>query len=184
MLPHDVAADPFAREALRLDDPPRPRGARDRAPEDVAAEIAAHHAHERRALPYVVSLLAKVAGCHRGRNAKLGVLCDVGHELADALEAHADEAERELFPALLAAGSGEAARAAVGRLRLQHRAMTLLLARVRWLADDFAVPAWAGRAYQALMEELEALEDDVIEHVHLETYVLLPRVLGGGEAAC
>jgi regulator of cell morphogenesis and NO signaling len=185
MLPHDAAAISLpAREGAAL----REGGAgallapaRERTPEDLVAEIAVHHAHERRALPYVVALLARAAGCHGRRNAKLGVLCDVGQELADVLEAHADEAERELFPALLAAASAaDPARAAAARLRRRHRAVTLLLARIRWLADDFAVPPWAGRAYQALMEELGALEDDVIEHLHLEGQVL---VAGAGPCA-
>ncbi len=190
MLPHDVAAGftPSAREgASPLGDARAPLAvpARERTTEDLVLEIAAHHAQERRALPYVVALLAKAAGCHRRRNAKLGVLCDVGEELAEVLEAHADEAERELFPALLAAATAaEPARAAVARIRRQHRAITLLLARIRWLADDFAVPAWGGRAYQALMEELEALEDDVVEHLHLEDNFLLPRISPGPERAC
>jgi regulator of cell morphogenesis and NO signaling len=189
MLPHDVAAlTPSACEGASR---PGAAGAippvapRERTTEDLVLEVAAHHAEERRALPYVVALLARAAGCDRGRNAKLGVLCDVGQELADVLEAHADDAERELFPVLLAAATAaDAARAAAARIRREHRAITLLLARIRWLADDFAVPAWGGRAYQALMEELEALEDDVIEHLHLEDNFLLPRVSPGPERAC
>jgi hypothetical protein len=92
------------------------------------------HATPVERLPYVVALLGRVAGAHRRRNAKLGALCDAGEELADALEGPADARERPV---------------------------ALLLARVRWLADDFAVPAWGDRAYQALMEELAALEADV-----------------------
>ena len=88
MLPPDVAAalsTPAREGACRLDDAGTlvPVPARERTIEDLVAEIAAHHAEERRALPYVVALLAKAAGCHRGRNAKLGVLCDVGQELAE-----------------------------------------------------------------------------------------------------
>jgi hypothetical protein len=89
------------------------------------------HAAAVERLPYVVALLGRAAA-HRRRNAKLAVLCDAGEELAEALEAR---------------GGG--------------RAVGLLLDRVRWLADDFAVPAWGDRAYQALMEELAALEADV-----------------------
>src|SRR5512142_3485664 len=117
MLPHDVAAalTPSVREGTsRLGGPGAvlPVAPRERTTEDLVLEIAAHHAEERRALPYVVALLARTAGCHRGRNAKLAVLCDVGQELADVLEAHADDAERELFPAALAAATGDRARAA------------------------------------------------------------------------
>jgi len=140
-------------------------------PATVTHIVERHHAYSRRALPYVVALLAKVAGAHRCRNAKLGVLCDAGQELADALESHQDEEERELFPALLA--GAPAVHGELDRMSRHHRALGLLLARIRWLADDFVVPPWGGRTYQALMEELEALEEDVLEHVRIESTVLV-----------
>ncbi len=170
MLPAElVAAVAPEHEAAR---PAQGPAARERASDaELVARIERHHASERRALPYLVALLAKVAGVHRCRNAKLGVLCDVGQELAEALEAQHDDEERELFPALLAGGR-EAARAGLDRMRRQHRALALLLARVRWLADDFAAPPWAGRSYLALMEELAALEDDVVAHMAVEDALL------------
>lgn len=143
----------------------------------VAHLVERHHAHERRVLPYVVALLGKVAACHRRRNAKLGVLCEAGEELAEALEAHHEDGERRLFPALLAAaGAPDAAPRELDRASRRHRALALLLARIRWLADDFAVPPWGDRSYGALMEELQALEAQVLEHVQLEAHVLLPRL--------
>ncbi len=164
------AAAPQAEGTLRFPDataaPERPSDAA-----LVARIVERHHAYERRALPYLVALLAKVAGFHRRRNAKLGVLCDVGQELAEAIEAQLDDEERDLFPAVLA-GSPDAARGGLDRMRRHHRALALFLARVRWLADDFAVPSWAGRSYQLLMEELAALEEDVLEHMHLEGALL------------
>ncbi len=155
-----------------------PAAARERPPDAalVAQIVERHHAYERRALPYLVALLPKVAGSHARRNAKLGVLCDVGQEFAEAIEAHLDEEERELFPALLAAAPApDAVRGGLDRMRRHHSALALFLARVRWLADDFAVPAWAGRAYQVLMEELAALEEDLVEHMHLEGALLGSR---------
>ncbi len=146
------------------------------------AELVAHlvdpaRAAEGRSLPYVVSLLARVAGWHRHRNAKLGVLCEAGEELAEALEAHRAEEEHRLCTALLDGGPGRGAtQRDLERLRRRHGALALLLSRIRWLADDYAVPPWADHAYQALMEELAELEEDVLEHVHLEAHLLLPRL--------
>ncbi len=136
-----------------------------------------HHSYARRALPYIVPLLARVAGFHGKRNQKLGALCDAGQALADALEAHLEEEERELFPALL----GERLRpdgipALEPRVCGHHGEVTRLLARVRALADGYAAPEWASLAYRVLMEELEALEEDVTEYMHLENFVLLPRI--------
>jgi len=184
MLPHALAPTvaahardgvPRPEEATAAAAPPPARG---RLPDAalVAHIVERHHAYERSALPYVVAMLAKVAGCHRHRNAKLGVLCDTGQELADTLEAHMDDEERVLFPALLAGASATDAGGGLDRMTRHHRALGVLLARVRWLADDFAVPAWGGRSYQVLMEELEALEGDVLEHMHLERSMLDPHL--------
>jgi len=185
MLPQDVTAAtaaPFAHQrqdagaaappSPAAEDPSRLSGAA------LVAHIAEHHhAYARRVLPYVVALLAKVAACHRARNAKLGALCDAGEELAEALEARLDDEERDLFPALLAgAPAGDAVRRELDRMDRHQRSLGLLLARVRWLADDFAVPAWACRSYQALMEELAELEEQLLEHLHLERFVLGPHL--------
>jgi regulator of cell morphogenesis and NO signaling len=142
----------------------------------VAHIVEHHHAYARRALPYIVPLLAKVAGRHGKRNRQLNALCDVGQQLADMLEAYLDEEEQELFPALLA-GAREAVRCELKQVVQHHREVRLLLARIRSLADGYVAPEWGDRSYRVLMEELEGLEEEVLEHVHLENYVLIPRLL-------
>ncbi len=143
----------------------------------VAHIVDHHHAYARRALPYIVPLLAKITGSHRRRNQKLSALCDAGQELADLLEAHVDQQERSLFPELLARTPREdVVRSACAEAHRHHRQLDLLLSRIRWLADDFDAPAWAGRSYQVLMEELAALEEEVKEHLRVEHHVLIPRL--------
>jgi regulator of cell morphogenesis and NO signaling len=142
----------------------------------VAHMVEHHHAYVRRALPWIVPLLAKITGSHRRRNQKLAALCDAGQELAEALEAHLEQEERDLFPELLAGGSDDVDRQALSQVHRKHRELGLLLARIRWLADDYDAPPWAGRSYQLLMEELRALEEDVKEQLHIETHVLIPRL--------
>lgn len=171
--PTAAAAEPLATEVVtRREDPSAPPDAA-----IVAHILEHHHSYTRRTLPYVVAMLAKVAGRHRARNAKLAALCDAGEELADAVEAHQEEEERDLFPAILAgAPVSDALRRELDRTLRSHGELRLLLARIRWLADDYSVPAWGGRSYQTLMEELQALEEDVLQHLHVESSVLLPRV--------
>ncbi len=143
----------------------------------VAHVVENHHAYARRVLPYVVALLAKVVGSYGKRNAKLSALCDVGEELAERLDDHMEEEERELFPAFLTSGvRREALLHALEGMFRRHGEVRMLLMRIRWLADGFVAPEWGGRSYRALMEELDALEDDVMEQVHLERYALAPRL--------
>jgi regulator of cell morphogenesis and NO signaling len=143
----------------------------------VAHIVEHHHAYARRALPYIVPLLSKITGFHRQRNRKLAALCEAGHELADTLEAHLDGEESALFPELLAgAPRRDVVRRELDQMQHQHRQLELLLSRIRWLADDYAAPGWAGRSYQALMEELEGLEENLREHLELESSILAPRL--------
>lgn len=184
-------AVPFPGEAATADRVGSPGpGARARgapaAPEDpvrlsdpalVALVVREHHAYARRALPYLVALLGKVTARYRGRNPKLAALCDAGEELAEALETCLEVQERELFPALATgAPASEGLRRELDAMYRRQREMRLLLVRIRWLADDFAAPAWGDRSYQVLMEELEALEANLLEHIHLERVVLGPRL--------
>lgn len=163
-----------------LEDPSRLSGA-----DLVAHVVERHHAYARRALPFVVALLGKVTARHRARNAKLAALCDAGEELSDALEAGLDAEERDLFPALSAeAGAGEGVRRELDGMYRRHRELRLLLARIRWLADDFEAPDWGGRSYRTLMEELEALEANLLEHIHLERVLLGPRLTTLCAGAC
>jgi len=130
----------------------------------IVAEITRRHASERRALPYIASLLPKIAGRFRGRDVRLDLLCDAGQDLADALETYMDVDERRLVPAAAADGSA-LARAEIDR---HHGELEAMLAHVRALARDFVVPEWGDEAYRALMEELEALEREVKERMHVE----------------
>jgi regulator of cell morphogenesis and NO signaling len=148
----------------------------------IADIVDGHHANARRALPYIVTLLARVAGFHGKRNGKLNALCDAGHELADALEAHLDDQERQLFPAL-AAGSGEGLRRELEKTHGRHRQVEQLLERIRSLADGYVAPEWGDHGYRALMEELAALEDDVLRHMRLESSIL-PGLLSRHTEAC
>jgi regulator of cell morphogenesis and NO signaling len=145
-----------------------PRDGR-RASSLIAHIVEHHHVHERGALPYIVSLLAKVAGRYRDRDRRLDALCDAGQDLADTLEAYMEEDERTLFPAM-AAGGCEIVRLEMNR---HNREILLQLGHMRSLADGYVAPQWADDAYRALLEELESLEDSVIERMHVENHGLV-----------
>jgi len=65
-----------------------------------------------------------------------------------------------------------------------HLAVGGMLARLRTLANGFTTPEWGCNSYRVLMAELEALEGDVLRHVHLENHVLMPRLTGKAEGSC
>jgi regulator of cell morphogenesis and NO signaling len=145
-------------------------------PELIALIVERHHGYLRQAFPYLVPLAAKVARVHGEHNPKLQPLLETLVQLREALEPHLDDEEQVLFPALTAAiPDASVIRRELARMREEHLAVGGVLARMRSLADEFTTPGWGCNSYRVLMAELEALEGDVLRHVHLENHVLMPR---------
>jgi regulator of cell morphogenesis and NO signaling len=142
----------------------------------VARIVDRHHGTLRRMLPYLTPIAAKVALRHGERNPKLVALRDAFESLATTIEPHLDDEEEVLFPALASRRPDRAlVQRELARMRAEHLEVGALLGRIRALADGFAVPPWGCNTYRVLMTELEALEGDVLQHVHLENHVLAPR---------
>lgn len=146
--------------------------------------VARHHGYLRSQLPYLGPLVAKVASVHGGRNAKLAAVEETFRELAETLGPHVDHEEAVVFPELLAPLPDAAiVRRELDEMLDDHRAVGGLLARLRELTDGFTTPEWGCNTYRVVMHELEALEADVLRHVHLENHVLMPRFVSK-EQAC
>ncbi len=142
----------------------------------IARIIDRHHGYLRHALPYIAPIMAKVAKVHGPRDANLQHLHDAFSELASSLGPHLDEEEEVLFPALMARQpDARLVEREVERMHEDHLAVGDLLARMRTLTGGFTTPEWGCNTYRVLMAELDALEADILRHVHLETHVLAPR---------
>ena len=142
----------------------------------VARIVERHHGYLRRALPYIAPIMAKVAKVHGPKDAHLADLAAAYDALAASLVPHLEEEEEVLFPALVSRTPDAALVAReLGKMHEEHLGVGDLLATIRKLTGAFAVPEWGCNTYRVLMAELEALEADILRHVHLETHVLAPR---------
>ncbi len=142
----------------------------------VSRIIDRHHAYLRRALPYIAPIMAKVARVHGPKDAHLYELGEVFTALDAALLPHLDEEEQVLFPLLMARRSdSQRVGHELARMIGDHLEVGDLLARIRRLTGGFVTPEWGCNTYRVLMAELDALEADVLRHVHLENHVLAPR---------
>jgi regulator of cell morphogenesis and NO signaling len=142
----------------------------------VARIVERHHGYLRRALPYVAPIMAKVARVHGPRDAVLQDVAEAFRALAASLLPHLEEEEQVLFPALVAGTPDrDVVRREVERMHEDHLAVGDLLARIRGLTGGFATPEWGCNTYRVLMAELDALEADILRHVHLENHVLALR---------
>jgi regulator of cell morphogenesis and NO signaling len=138
-----------------------------------------HHRYLREVLPFLVPLSAKVARVHGHRHPNVRAVYELTVELGDALLPHLEREEQVLFPALLTAGEhSPVVRAELDSMQAEHLEVGALLEQLRTAAGDFKLPEDACASYSTLFRELEALEADVLRHVHLENHVLMPRFSG------
>ncbi len=142
----------------------------------VARIVDRHHGYLRRALPAIAPIAEKVARVHGPHDPRLREVHAVFGALSDALLPHLDEEEEVLFPALMSRRTDPALLSReLDKMLTEHLAVGDMLARLRKLTDDFTLPEWGCNTYRGLLTELDSLEADILEHVHLENHVLVPR---------
>lgn len=136
--------------------------------------IAPHHEYLRHAMPFLLRVATKVARLHGDIEPSLLDLARRFEVLVATLDAHMDEEEGELFPALIEGRVHEALPMLLA-MRREHEELDHMLDELRRAACDYRPPGWASHCYRVLMYELRSLEKDVREHLRIENHVLLPR---------
>ena len=141
----------------------------------VAHIVDQHHVYLRKALPLLELLAARVVEAHAARQPSLERMQSVLHALRGLLEPHLHKEEAVLFPLLIGGRAQQRIREELGWMRSEHLQVGEALRELRLLSERFVPPAWACPTYRALMSELETMDRDTLEHVHLENNVLAPR---------
>ena len=91
---------------------------------------------------------------------------------------HMTKEERVLFP-WIRSGAGVTAGGPIRCMEAEHTATGTALAEMRRVSDDYTLPATAERPLMDLWGELQELERELLEHIHLENDILFPRTLRG-----
>lgn len=138
--------------------------------------IAPHHQYLHRTLPFLQTLAAQVARVHGDKEPSLRELARLVDTLASSLAVHLEEEETVLFPTLLGLRAADPT-AMLRGMRSEHEQVGELLAQIRMTAVDFTPPSWACNSYRTLLQELEEVERDTLQHVHIENHVLAPRFI-------
>lgn len=140
--------------------------------------LARYHAPLRGDVRTLIELAAKVervhaekASCPRGLTAHL-------NRVLEELETHLGKEEQIVFPAIRE-GTGAALMPSVKALMQEHEDHGEGLRRTRLLTHDLVAPPEACTSWRALYLGLSRLELELMEHIHLENYVLFPRAVNG-----
>lgn len=140
--------------------------------------VTAHHGWLRRELPPLLEATNTVYRVHGAVHPELAEVAATLQKINDAVLPHLDEEEQTIFPALRKLVAGEAPADIAKQLesmRSDHDELGAELHRLRELTDGFKVPADACAKYREMLNGLTALERDMLQHVHLENNILLPR---------
>ncbi|HEV2483017.1 MAG TPA: iron-sulfur cluster repair di-iron protein [Puia sp.] len=147
-----------------------------------------HHRYIRKHLPEIRAYADKVLRVHGGRHPELETIRRLVENIHDELTPHLETEERILFPyiqSLWAVAEGRLPEAGVDmavlnpirRMETEHQTVGEYLSTLRTLTNDYAPPADACASYTLLYRMLEAFEEDLHLHVHLENNILFPKTL-------
>jgi regulator of cell morphogenesis and NO signaling len=148
-----------------------------------------HHAYVRQAIPTLLAHTTKVAEVHGGRHPELNDIARLFAGVATEMDTHMFKEERILFPHIVAAEQAiHAGRPAgappfgtvanpIHMMEMEHESAGDAMARIRELSNAYQPPEDACTTYQACLRELEAFENDLHGHVHLENNILFPKAI-------
>ena len=139
-----------------------------------------HHAYLRREVPALLHAAARVETVHAGKpDVPIGLAALLGAFWAEMQE-HMGKEEQILFPMIRQGARGRAVYPPVRVMEQEHDEHGATLAQIRRLTGDLRLPAHACATWRALYDGLEALEADLMHHIHLENNILFPRAVREG----
>lgn len=152
--------------------------------------VEAHHGYMKTALPRLRSLVPTVLKAHGAHHGDVLRQVQNLFQILDAeLSNHLMKEEQVLFPYIVAAeahrqGGSESPSACFGsvgnpirQMEHEHESAGAALAKLREATYDYALPPDACPTFRAMYEELQRMEADLHQHIHLENNILFPRAI-------
>lgn len=144
-----------------------------------------HHQYVRDTTPDLLALSEKVARVHGNRHPELLEINATIYAIADELLQHMVKEEQILFPAIkklykkesLSGFPFDTIQSPINMMEMEHANAGDGFERIRELSDNFTVPQDACTSYRLLFDMMQAYEDDLHQHVHLENNILFPKAI-------
>lgn len=150
--------------------------------------LSTHHAFTHKELPYISKLMDKVTFAHAEKHGDfLNWLNSIYQNFKDNLEEHLNIEENTLFPYIKELEASKTSKKPnietdkfkkiIDLLSAEHDVAGEALSEMRELTSDYVLPLDACKSFEELYEHLQAIEDDLHKHIHLENTVLFPRLV-------
>jgi regulator of cell morphogenesis and NO signaling len=147
--------------------------------------VSVHHDHTRQELPQVFYYLQKVSSKHGDRHNELYKIFEKFLELRDEMEMHMQKEEQVLFPRIKELENAIAnnqkstlsIQIPIAVMEDEHEHAGNILKEIRGLSNNYNPPPDACTTYRLSFSALQALEEDLHQHIHLENNILFPRAI-------
>ncbi len=151
--------------------------------------VAKHHVFTGEELARLDALLSKVCSVHGKNHPELFRIQSLFQDLNRDLIPHMQKEEMVLFPYIeqmeAAATGGRKApvphfgtvKNPIRMLMMEHEMAGEILKQIRQLSGGFSVPKDGCISYETLYKAMDALEQDLHQHIHLENNILFPRAV-------
>lgn len=142
-----------------------------------------HHQYIRDTNPDLLALSDKVKRVHGDRHPELMEIDRIINEVANDMLMHLQKEEQMLFPAIKEIVKGEfsgkypfsSISQPIQMMEAEHADAGDGLDRIRELTDNYTAPEDACTSYRLFFDMIEAYENDLHQHVHLENNILFPK---------
>jgi regulator of cell morphogenesis and NO signaling len=151
--------------------------------------INVHHAYLYQALPVLENQLVPFATSHRKKHPELLELVEIFKELSAALSVHNRYEEEILFPYIKQIESTyrrkesygnlfvKTLRKPLGNVEAEHKKISAILKEIRQLTSNYKEPENACTNHKVIFQKLLELDNDMMQHKHLENNILFPRAI-------
>jgi regulator of cell morphogenesis and NO signaling len=146
--------------------------------------VRVHHTYVKLNGPQTFSYVTRVAAKHGDRFPYMKEVYELFAEVLEEMGTHMEKEELVLFPRIKQLELSEAINvpleylgAPIDVMEAEHEHAGDLLARIRQLTNDYTAPAGACTTHGLALSSLQAFEQDLHQHVHLENNILFPKTL-------
>jgi regulator of cell morphogenesis and NO signaling len=148
-----------------------------------------HHHYTKQMLPMVASQARNVATRHGAQHPALLSLAEVIYEMEHELVTHLYEEEQVLFPYIKKLARADmlgvklhrpffgSVQHVIDEREAENRLTGRQLEQIREMTNHFTPPKTACNTHKLLFRELESLDSDLHQQLHLENNILFPRIV-------
>lgn len=149
-----------------------------------------HHGYLRKALPSLQDHVTRFADGHRNKFSYLDDLQKTVSQLYRTFIPHLQQEEEIIFPYIRQIGHAYYSRESYASLLVrtlrkpveqimqhEHENTLRLMSRMRELTQNYTTPANACLSHKVTFRKLEEVDNDLVQHLHLENDILFPRAI-------